>query len=98
MKIERHTILVKTREALTRRICDETLVIPVKGRLADLQTIFAFDGIADFVWQRIDGRRSLGAILDEVCAEFAVSGGQAEQDLAAFVADLRQAGLVHDAR
>lgn len=84
----------KRDELVTRAIAGETLVVPVSGRLADLQRIFALEGAAGFIWERIDGTRTLGQIRDELRAAFAVTSGEAEQDLLEFVGELSAAGLV----
>jgi hypothetical protein len=84
----------KKDELVTRTIAGETLVVPVSGRLADLQRIFALEGTAGFIWERLDGRRSLGQIRDELQAGFAVAPGDVERDLLEFVGELAAAGLV----
>lgn len=84
----------KQEELVSRSIAGETLVVPVSGRLADLQRIFALEGTATFIWERLDGERSLGRIRDELLNRFAVARAEAERDLGAFIAELIAAGLI----
>lgn len=80
----------------TRVIAGETLVVPFKGTLASLQQIFALNPVAAFVWQRLDGRATLGSILAEVVTSFEVTNQQAWADLRELIAGLHDAGLVHE--
>jgi hypothetical protein len=79
----------------TRVVADETLVIPFKGTLASLQQLFALNPVAAFVWQRVDGRAPLDAILADILAAFEVGRERAWADLQELVIALREAGLVH---
>lgn len=80
-----------------RRIAGETLLVPVAGRLADLQRLFVLEGAGEFIWDNLDGARSLDEIRDSLVGRFDVSLAQAEQDLQDFVARLREAGLIQEA-
>ena len=79
---------------LTRAIAGETIVVPIRGRLADMQNIFAINSVGEFVWERIDGRRSLDEVVRDVAGQFDVDEGRARADVLEFVDELSQAGLV----
>ncbi len=87
----------RTDSVVTREIAGETILVPVVGELAHLQEIFALDEVAAFIWQGLDGRQTLGEILQGVVDEFEVSQSQAEKDLLTFLDQLREATLVHPA-
>lgn len=88
----------RKREAVvSRRIADEALLIPIRGKLADLQRVFGVNPVAELVWDSLDGERSLGQIADLVAREFAVDAGQAEADLRDFIDELRRQDLVVEA-
>lgn len=84
-------------DAVFRRVAGESLVIPVRGKLADMQRIFALNPLAEFVWERIDGVRSLADIARDVVEAYDVSAEEAGRDLAEFAGELAGAGLVDDA-
>ena len=79
---------------ILRRIADETLLVPIRGQLANLQHIFAIDPVAALVWDRLDGRHSFAALVADICAEFAVERAQAGQDCREFLQELLAAQLV----
>ncbi len=84
----------KRDDVLTRQIAGETIIVPIRGKLADMQNIFAVNVVAEFIWERMDGKRSLDDIAREVAQHFEVSEGVARSDVLEFVDELSRAGLI----
>jgi len=84
----------KKGEFVTRSIAGETLVVPVRGRIGDLDAIYNLGGVASFIWDHIDGRATLRQIVQGVCAEFDIARETAATDALQFIADLQRAGLI----
>ena len=80
-------------DIVSRAVAGETLLVPIRGRLADLQRLFALNPVAEFIWQQLDGERTLAHIRDAVVDRFDVPSDTAEADLTAFVGELTTAGL-----
>ena len=78
----------------TRQVAGEALLVPVRGRLAEMQKIFALNLVAGHIWQELDGKRSLGEIRDSVMAHFDVGREEADRDVQEFIEELLEAGLV----
>lgn len=91
MRVYRHK-----EDIVTRKVAGETLLVPIRGELADLQKVFVLQGIGEFVWQKIDGVRNQAAITDDILEEFEVDRTVASQDTKAFLEELSQAGLIED--
>lgn len=68
---------------------DEVVVL----RLAD-GDIFSMAGTSREIWDRIDGRSSCDAIADALSALHGVARDTVAEDVAGFVAELRDEGLV----
>ncbi len=85
---------VKKGEFVTRNIVGETILVPVRGRVGDLDAIYNLSEVASFIWARIDGQATLRQIVQGVCAEFDVAPETAESDALQFIAELERAGLV----
>ena len=84
----------KEEHVLMRKVLGEALLVPVRGKLAELQRVFTLNPVAEYVWDRLDGRRTLGAIAGDVAKEFEVDAEQAAVDVGEFVARLVADGLV----
>lgn len=87
----------KTSDLLTRQVAGETLVVPVRGKLADMQKIFALSAVGERVWSLLDGTRSVEQLRDGVVEEFDVDPAAALADVSAFLGELLEAGLIEPA-
>ncbi len=89
-------IFARNKDVVSRKIGGELFLVPVKGRLADMEKIFTLTSVAEFIWDRLDGQRSVGEIRDEVIAEFDVAQEQADSDIREFIAELSDSGLIRE--
>lgn len=78
---------------VTRRIADETILVPITGTVADLSAVYTLNDVGSFVWHLIDGRRSAQTIADAVSAEYDVTLEQAAQDVDELLTTLEASGL-----
>lgn len=84
----------KTSDLLTRQVAGETLVVPIRGKLADLQSIFTLSVVAECVWGLLDGVRDVEQLRDGVVEEFDVVPAAALADVSAFLDELLKVGLI----
>jgi hypothetical protein len=88
------TVYRRSPDVIGRQVLDETLLVPIRGGLADLHRIFALNATAAQIWAQLDGERDLATVRDGLVARFEVEEAQAEADIAEFVAQLSAAGLI----
>jgi hypothetical protein len=81
-------------DCVTRRVAGETIIVPVRGHAADLEAIFTLNEVGSRIWDRLDGPARLGAIVEEICAEYDVAPAEAEADALVFLQALEGAGLI----
>jgi len=74
---------------VARRIGEETILVNESG-----DTLHTLNETGSFVWSLIDGRRSLGEILSFMGKEYDLPADAAEKEVADFVQELAQRGLV----
>jgi hypothetical protein len=86
--------LSDNREFVTRRIADETIIVPVVGGVGDLDAIFTLNEVGSEVWRLIDTPTTVEAIVEEIVRAFDVSPDQAERDVVEFLGKLADAGLI----
>ena len=78
---------------VTRRIAGETIIVPVTGDIADLNSVFTLNEVGSFIWELVDGRRSAQAIAEAVSAEFDVDMKRAGTDVDELLTALEAKGL-----
>lgn len=67
---------------------EAVLVLPDQGKVKVLNEVGAF------IWGQINGRRNIGEIAAEICAQYDVTPENAQQDVLAFIAGLARRGIV----
>jgi hypothetical protein len=81
-------------DMVSRRIAEETILVPVKGKTHDMDCLYTLNESAALAWELIDGRRSLGEIRDRIVTEYRVEPEEAGADLLELVSALEQIGAV----
>ena len=87
-------LFTRSRSVVSRVVAGETLIVPVRGRVGDLASIYSFNGTGSLIWQLLDAPRSLTDLIDAVEREFDVEQQQAQKDVTQFLNDMRSVGLV----
>ncbi|OPX33795.1 MAG: hypothetical protein B1H12_11235 [Desulfobacteraceae bacterium 4484_190.2] len=59
-------------DIVTRQVAGETLLVPIYGDLANMERIFSLDPVAAFIWEQLDGEKSLEGIRDSLLNAFEV--------------------------
>lgn len=79
---------------VTREIVGETILVPIRGKLADMQRIFTLNDVGAYIWAGLDGERSLEEICEDLQVDFDVQREQAERDVTDFISELIEAELI----
>lgn len=90
----REKVFARNGNIVSRRVAGETILVPVTGRLADMQRIFALNALGEFIWELLDGKTALPEIRDKVVDAFDVDAARAESDIRDFLAELLDADVV----
>ena len=88
-KVYRHAA-----DVVCRQVGHESILVPVSHNVGDLDFIYTLSPVAARIWTLLDGKRSLGQIIDALCDEYDVDRQQAAADVAELVHDLREVSLV----
>ena len=87
-------VFIRNSDVVSRKIAGELFLVPVKGKIADMEKIFALTAVAEYILDSLDGRNNLNEILNNVVDRFDVEHEQAESDIREFITELMGAGLI----
>jgi hypothetical protein len=87
-------VYVRSQAMVSRRVAGETLIVPVRGKVGDLASIYSFNQTGSLIWQSMESPKTLRELISAVQREYAVAGEQAERDVKQFLQDTLSAGLV----
>ena len=88
----------ETRSFVTRQIAGETLIMPIAGRVVDLESIFVLNEVGSRIWELVGSPTTAGRIAEIVAGEFDVSAERAAEDVAEFLGALDSRGLIRHVR
>lgn len=84
----------KNENFVFRQIDDETILVPIKNNVGDMGSIYNLNEVGAYVWEHLDGEKTLLDIKNMVAGNFEVSSEDAECDLVEFVNQLEQIDAV----
>jgi len=85
---------IRDESVVARLIGQEFLLVPTRGNVAELNSIYILNETAGRMWELLDGQRSLREICDAIIDEFDVTREQVERDLTDFIAKLEEVKVV----
>src|ERR1700693_4867618 len=84
----------RARSVVSRVVGGETLIVPVRGKVGDLASIYSIKGTGSLIWQLLDVPRALPELVGAVEREYGVGQEQAQRDVTQFLDDMLSVGLV----
>jgi len=87
-------VFVRSRSVVSRVVAGETLIVPVRGKVGDLASIYSFNETGSLIWKLLDTPRAVGEVVGAVAEEYQVDTEQVRQDVLRFLGEMRGAGLI----
>jgi hypothetical protein len=87
-------IFIRSQSVVSRVVAGETLIVPVRGKVGDLASIYSFNGTGSLIWKMLETPRRIGELVVAVANEFEVERARAEEDVKRFVREVLSVGLV----
>ncbi|HKH97600.1 MAG TPA: PqqD family protein [Candidatus Sulfotelmatobacter sp.] len=85
---------MRSQSVVSRVVAGETLIVPVRGKVGDLASIYSFNGAGSLIWKLLESPKTLAELAAAVAQEYEVEPAQAERDVTAFVGEMKGVGLV----
>jgi hypothetical protein len=85
---------IRSQSVVSRRIAGETLIVPVRGKVGDLASIYSFNGSGTLLWESLTSPQSFPDLVEVIEREYAVEREQVESDIKQFLNDTISVGLI----
>jgi len=94
-KIKLNAVYAPSEDVVAREIEGEILIVPLISGIGDMEDeLFTLNETGKIIWELLDGKKSLGELATELCAEFGALTGDIEEDIIGFVAELIKKGML----
>ena len=79
------SILSQSTSIVTRKTGNEYVLVPITNNIADMNSVYTLNETGAFIWEHIDGKRSVEEIIDELTNEYNIDKQNAESDVLTFI-------------
>ena len=77
MVIIERRCFVRSQAVVSRVVAGETLIVPVRGKVGDLASIYSFNETGSLIWKLLETPRTVGEVVSAMAEEYEVEIAQA---------------------
>ena len=74
---------------VTRKTGNEYVLVPIANNIADMDSVYTLNETGAFIWELIDGKRSVEEIIGMVTREYDTDSATASSDVLLFIDNLK---------
>ena len=75
---------------VTRKTGNEYVLVPVTNNIADMNSVYTLNETGAFIWEQIDGKKSIMEIIEKLTGEFEIDHDTATNDVLLFLDDMNK--------
>lgn len=94
MSVQLADVFRQADNIVTRKVMDETLLVPISGELASMDNLYTLNETGAFIWQALDGTRPLAEIGRMLERQYDAPAEVLAADMLEIAAGLADAGLI----
>jgi hypothetical protein len=88
-KVELNDVYIQSEDIVARVIEDELIIVPLVSGIGDMEDdLFTLNETARAIWEKLDGKKCLKDVAEELSVEFEASAGEIEKDVIGLVEEL----------
>ncbi len=84
----------KAENIVARKIADELLLVPIQGKLANMERVFTLNEVGEFIWDNLDGNADADSLAEKIVDEYDVDIDTAKRDCAELLEKMLNAGVI----
>jgi hypothetical protein len=88
--IKHGSVLSHSPSVVTRKTGSEYVLVPVTNNIADMNSVYTLNETGAFIWDQIDGKQTIGEIIEILISEYETDGETATKDVFDFVKNMKE--------
>ena len=89
------SILSQSTAIVTRKTGNEYVLVPITNNIADMNSVYTLNETGAFIWEHIDGKRTVEEIITELMNEYEIDKQNAESDVFIFISNMSKYLIIH---
>ena len=83
-----NSIVSHSASIVTRKTGNEYILVPITNNIADMNSVYTLNETGAFIWDQIDGKRSVGEIISALTDEYEIDSANAKEDVFTFIENM----------
>jgi hypothetical protein len=84
------SLIDKKKNIISKKINNEYILVPLTGNVANMKSLYTLNETAAFLWEKIDGTKTINQLAEEIVLEFDVEIKEAIFDTNNFIYKLNE--------
>jgi hypothetical protein len=84
------SILSHSPSVVTRKTGYEYVLVPITNNIADMNSVYTLNETGAFIWEKINGKRSVEDIITALTTEFEIDKDTASEDMFSFIDNMKK--------
>ncbi len=89
------SIVSHSTSVVTRKTGNEYVLVPITNNIADMNSVYTLNETGAFIWDQIDGKKTIEEIISALTGEYDIDPANAETDVFAFIDNMSKYLIVH---
>jgi hypothetical protein len=89
------SILSHSSSIVTRKTGNEYVLVPITNNIADMNSVYTLNETGAFIWEQIDGKRSVEEIIVALTTVYDINKQNAESDVYSFIENMSKYLIIH---
>jgi methyltransferase-like protein len=85
-----NSILSHSPAVVTRKTGNEYVLVPVANNIADMNSVYTLNETGAFIWEQIDGERTVKEIIAALTEEYEIDEETASKDVLDFIGNMNE--------
>jgi hypothetical protein len=88
--IDLNSIVSQSPSIVTRKTGNEYVLVPVANNIADMNSVYTLNETGAFLWELIDGKKTVKDLIDAMISEYDVGKEIATADVSSFIEEMNK--------
>ncbi|MCX6330148.1 MAG: PqqD family protein [Bacteroidia bacterium] len=86
--VDLNLIFSQSPSVVTRKTGNEYVLVPIANNIADMNSVYTLNETGAFLWEQLDGKKSVKDLIDALISEYDVDYETAASDVFSFIEEM----------
>jgi methyltransferase-like protein len=88
--VDLNSIVSQSSSIVTRKTGNEYVLVPITNNIADMNSVYTLNETGAFIWEQIDGKRSVRDLIEVMITEYEIDKEAATEDVLSFIEEMNR--------